>query len=218
MSVKLVSATCPNCAANLEVPNDRKIVYCTHCGSQVIVDDGSYTVTHHNIDEAKVIAAKAAGERKLERQRASEKRKNILLRVGIALVVLLAIIGISDIFTGKGALAGILGFAVFIALIGAAIYIGVLNAKAAATPLEDDELRIPLSSASAKSRKYTDVKTQLESSGFRKVSAVPLHDLGLFSSKKDGLVAEMTVAGVSDVEEGTIVYIDAPIVIRYHSK
>ena len=31
----LESAKCPNCAAEIQVPNDREDAFCTYCGSQI---------------------------------------------------------------------------------------------------------------------------------------------------------------------------------------
>ena len=54
MSVKLVEVTCPKCGAKLEIAEDRKECYCTYCGTKLIIDDGSYTVTHVYVNKARL--------------------------------------------------------------------------------------------------------------------------------------------------------------------
>lgn len=43
--VKMIPLTCPSCGATLEVRNDTKTCFCTYCGTKLLIDDGSKTVT-----------------------------------------------------------------------------------------------------------------------------------------------------------------------------
>ena len=39
MGVRLVSLRCPNCNANVDLVEGKRIVYCPHCGAGLAVDD-----------------------------------------------------------------------------------------------------------------------------------------------------------------------------------
>ena len=51
--MKLLSMKCPECGATLDRPDDRKMFFCTYCGSKILLDDGSHTVTHIHIDQTR---------------------------------------------------------------------------------------------------------------------------------------------------------------------
>lgn len=44
--VKLIPAKCPNCGANLQMPDTLDVGYCTHCGGKVIIDKEKVMVHH----------------------------------------------------------------------------------------------------------------------------------------------------------------------------
>ena len=44
--VKLIPAKCPSCGANLQMPDNLEIGYCTHCGGKVIIDKEKVLVHH----------------------------------------------------------------------------------------------------------------------------------------------------------------------------
>ncbi len=71
--VKMVPLTCPSCGATLEVRNDTKTCFCTYCGTKLLIDDGSKTVTiNKNININKV----TRDETKIEEIRIKEKSSN----------------------------------------------------------------------------------------------------------------------------------------------
>ena len=44
--VKLIPAKCPNCGAELQMPDNLDIGFCTHCGGKVIIDKDRMQVHH----------------------------------------------------------------------------------------------------------------------------------------------------------------------------
>ena len=96
--VQLKELSCPNCGASLQVEAEKKICYCEHCGSKLILDDGS--VTTRIIDDAKVREAEAnekikimESELELKKLEAEEKdKKNTYV---MAIVMMLILIGMS---------------------------------------------------------------------------------------------------------------------------
>ena len=95
--VTLVPLTCPKCGGQLSVPTDAKRCFCTYCGTQIEIDDGSVTVHLHNHDEAELKRieleqARLAQEEK--RQAALEgyrKQWRIALIAYIAFIVFLTV-------------------------------------------------------------------------------------------------------------------------------
>ena len=71
---------CNNCNASLKISSDRKECFCEYCGNKIIIDDGSYTVTHKVVNEsiekelelAKLLAQEKDNDLKLK------MRKNII--------------------------------------------------------------------------------------------------------------------------------------------
>ena len=94
--VTLVPLTCPKCGGQLSVPTDAKRCFCTYCGTQIAIDDGSVTVHLHNHDEAELRRVELEQERleREERKRSEfeeyRKRWRIALVAYIALIFILA--------------------------------------------------------------------------------------------------------------------------------
>ena len=63
---------------------------------------------------------------------------------------------------------------------------------------------------------YHNVVAMYTGAGFRKVSAMPLNDINLFTMSKNGQVAQVTIDGEADFEEGDVYPKDANVLITYH--
>ncbi len=50
----MVSLKCENCGAELEVDPDQPEVYCSYCGSQLLLDDKRIHITRRIVDEARL--------------------------------------------------------------------------------------------------------------------------------------------------------------------
>ena len=73
--MKLIEAKCYNCGASIQVEEDRKICFCSYCGTRYMVDDG----TIHIIDEAKIREVQT---------KADTKQITLLICAGLFLCVL----------------------------------------------------------------------------------------------------------------------------------
>lgn len=68
--MKIIELKCPNCGGPLQIPADKKVLYCQHCGTKLLLDDGQIYVNitkkvetksenvKRIVDEAKIEAAK----------------------------------------------------------------------------------------------------------------------------------------------------------------
>ena len=77
--MKLVNMKCTNCGAELEVDPERKQVFCSYCGTKLLLDEESIHITNRIVDEARL---KEAEIRLKEMEYAHEKelREETLLQ------------------------------------------------------------------------------------------------------------------------------------------
>ena len=96
--VSLIPLTCPKCGGQLQIPPETSKCYCTYCGTQIIVDDGSTTIHVHNYDEAELKRIELERERLTregdEQVAWSERRKKwrIALLAYFAIIFILSAI------------------------------------------------------------------------------------------------------------------------------
>lgn len=72
--IKMIAAKCPECGASLEVDGSRKQVFCTYCGTKIILNNENETVTRH-IDEAEVKRTEMEKELELKKLELEEERR-----------------------------------------------------------------------------------------------------------------------------------------------
>ena len=107
MAVRFVSVKCPNCNGSLNIEEERTTVFCTYCGSKVLMQNENEYV-YREIDEAGMKQAETdriirLKQMELEEKKlaAAEKTKQvkILFTVVLAAVgILIMIIGFSPAF------------------------------------------------------------------------------------------------------------------------
>lgn len=214
MAIKMVKVECPSCGAMLDIEEDRKMAFCTYCGTKVLIDnDNEYTYRH--VDEARIYEAETDRYVRMEKVRENRRREEAEYRIkkfkliGIAALVALGaislIIGFSFDLSGLG-LGGML-------MLEAALIIGITSSDK-----KNTTIRIPDSVKSYSGKDYVAVKEILKSAGFTNVKCVPLNDLtkaGIFS--KPGRIQSIVIDG-EDIDEGNTFYEpNANIVISYHS-
>ena len=62
---------CPNCNANLQVPDNQNRMFCTYCGTQIQLDDGATVIRY--IDEARI--REIEYQRELRQHEENERRR-----------------------------------------------------------------------------------------------------------------------------------------------
>ena len=75
--VDLVSLVCPACGSSFHIQEWQKSCFCSYCGTQILVDDGSktYTYVHKTVDEARIREADLTELLELKRMEAEEKKR-----------------------------------------------------------------------------------------------------------------------------------------------
>ena len=59
--MRLVSMTCPNCGAQLQVDIDRTQVYCENCGTKLLIQDDVHHIVCDNSSRACRYVLRASG-------------------------------------------------------------------------------------------------------------------------------------------------------------
>lgn len=122
MAVKLVPIVCPKCGGQIQVPPDRPTCFCTYCGTQIMLDDGSQTINIHNFDEADIRRVELEAEElkyyNVEQAAYEQRHRTWRFAVvgwAVLMIVLFALAGVVD---GDNAAYG----AIAASLLGALIF------------------------------------------------------------------------------------------------
>lgn len=216
MAIRFVSIKCPECGASLDVEEGRQQIFCSYCGTKVMVQNDNEYIYRH-IDEASIKQAEAdkiVQLRKLEiieRKRAEAAK---VKRVKIIVSILVGILGICLMIAGAG-MGGLVGLLV----LEGVMFIWILSDK----DKEDDELdfgdkvKVPSGISGYESKSYSAIEAMFVSAGFTNVRCVPLNDLTMGLLKKPGMVQSITIRGKEITSGGKKFSPDAPVVISYHS-
>lgn len=216
MAIRFVSIKCPECGASLDVEEGRQQIFCSYCGTKVMVQNDNEYIYRH-IDEASIKQAEAdkiVQLRKLEiieRKRAEAAK---VKRVKIIFSILMGILGIGLMIAGAG-MGGLVGLLV----LEGVMFIWILSDK----DKEDDELdfgdkvKVPSGISGYESKSYSAIEAMFVSAGFTNVRCVPLNDLTMGLLKKPGMVQSITIRGKEITSGGKKFSPDAPVVISYHS-
>lgn len=99
--MRLIDLTCPNCGAAFQVDGDREYCFCQHCGTKMLIDNGTTRI----IDEARIKEAEvqaqiaqiqaqlAQAQANLELQKSAQASKaEIITMLTIAFVLVFVII------------------------------------------------------------------------------------------------------------------------------
>lgn len=218
MAIKLFTVKCPECGAMLDIEEGRKQIFCSYCGSKVIVqNDNEYIV--YNIDEAEVRQAETDKLLKLKELEIEEKenerqRKGRYTAYAIAGVI--AIIGVIIDAIDSYNIMGIfmIEAAAMIALFAS---FGTAKKKRARITIASTESQITGQMRHYREKNYKTILALYQANGFTNVNLVPLCDLNIFQMNKNGQVEMVAINGDSDFEEGDVFPKASSITITYHS-
>ena len=75
--MKLINMRCTNCGADLEIDPDRKQLFCSYCGTKLVLDDENVQITNRIVDEARLKEAEVR-LRELEYEHERELREETI--------------------------------------------------------------------------------------------------------------------------------------------
>lgn len=219
MAVKFTSVKCPECGANLPAEEGRERLFCSYCGTQIIVtNENEHTFRH--VDEADVKRAETeqlVHLKKLELEEKENERNRKDVHTAFAIAGGLAIIGALLKFVapenpfGQGAIV----VAVWIALF--AFISNNKKSKNKRHVISPDEVRITENMYDYEDKNFNQVVAQYRAAGFSNIQIVPLCDLNVFTAKKNGRVESVSINGNDDFDEDDIFQKSDSVMITYHS-
>jgi DNA-directed RNA polymerase subunit RPC12/RpoP len=230
MAIKFVSIKCPECGASLDIEEGRTQIFCSYCGTKVMVQNDNEYIFRH-IDEAGIKQAEydravRLKELELEENQAhrNDRLRNILMKIWIPASIIIVVLGIGIMFFG-GEMGPIYGFD-FLAFVGgpivgggAALIFKVLPEKEAEKGLlRNGGIKLPKSIFPYSEKNYEVVASELRNAGFNNVSCVNMHDLTLGLLQKPGKVDSISVNGENVTSGGKVYMPNVVITIYYHGR
>jgi uncharacterized Zn finger protein (UPF0148 family) len=218
MSISLRSVQCPECGASLPIEEGRKQVFCSYCGTPVIITNENEHIYHH-IDDAEIKHAETEQiirlkELELETLENEKKRKALMIAYGIALIFVIAGFIIYSVSPMGG-----LGAIEIGALIGLFTFLSQMNKhEKKQVVVGEDEVMITAPMTNCSEKDYNHAILLFKDAGFTNVKAVPLHDLNILTRRKQGLVETVTINGSEDFHINDVFSKKVNILISYHSK
>ena len=231
MAVQFVSVKCPECGANLSMEDGRTQMFCSYCGTKIIMSNNNEYIYRH-IDEASIKKAEADKEVRMRELEIAEKSNSqwsglrkaltiIWIILSLIIVILcimkMAIQGdIDNVFAGF-AMIVLLGFPV----IGGGGYLvfGYLPNKEKDRQIaRNGGITFPKGLEPFEEKNYEAVKSALESAGFENIKCVNLHDVKIRLFSNEGKVESIRVNGNKILHGGRTYLPDCSITISYHGK
>ena len=217
MAIKFNTIKCPECGANLPIEENRKKLFCSYCGTPIIITDENEHIYRH-IDDAAI--AKTETERLIylkeleieekENERNRKGRKTaytislVLVLIGLATMSFNMMVGLYAILAG--------------AIIAEFTFIGADKKKKKKRRIfTENEVQISDKMVRYNGKYYKSIKTLYRNAGFTNISVVSLNDLNAFTRKKIGQVEDISIGGEGDFEEGDIFAKNDEVIITYHS-
>lgn len=217
MALRFVSIKCPECRASLDVEEGRKQIYCSYCGTHVLIENDNEYVYRY-IDEAKIKQAEVDQVVQIKKLEIMERKRveaAKFKRVKIVVSILMGIVGVILLIAGIG-MGGLVGLLV----LEGVMFIWILGDKDKEEGSLDfsDKVIVPSSISSYHGKNYATIKSMFINAGFNNVQCVPLNDLTIGLLKKPGMVESITINGSPITSGGKKCSPDVAVVISYHSR
>lgn len=235
MSYRFISVKCPECGASLDVEPERKQLYCSYCGSKILVDN-DHEYIHRHIDEAEIKRIEYEREKyqnekgireleiELERTKIvqSNRIKLILMAIWVTAIVIMFFIG-RDIAYRYGEWQ-VLSFGMYVAMPitigGGFIIFKLIPDKENERILikNGDGVRLPKTVFPVEGKDVDEVISALRQAGFKNIVTTNLHDVKLGIFQKEGRVESLMIDGRRAIIGGKIYPSNAPVSIEYHGR
>lgn len=223
MAVSFTSIKCPECGASLPIEEGRTQIFCSYCGTNILVSKDNEHI-YRNIDEASIKQAeteRAVRMRELDLEEKKNLNRKTFIIIWTIIIVLMLVTSISMLLSWRYDEEGAwLLFLTFLLIIGGAILIfGVLPAKERSRiMLQNGGIRFPKDLDPISEQNYAVVRSALENAGFNNITCINLHDLTFGIFQKPGRIATVTIDGKPYIPSRKIYMPNVPITITYHGK
>ena len=213
MAIKINSVKCPACGANIQVEEGKERIFCTYCGTQILITNENEYI-YRNIDEAKIREVEAKKMLELKKLEMIEKKRAAAEKAKknkIIMSIIIAVIGIILLRAGAG--PGVFFGLIFLEGI---IYLLIMNDNNIDVYL-GDKVRVPFGISDYCDKNYVAIEEMFRASGFTNIRCVPLNDLRLGLLKKVDTVESIMVNGKEIMHGGKKFSPNVPVLISYHS-
>ena len=214
MAVKFTSVKCPECGANLPIEEGRTQVFCSYCGTKVIVTNENEYIYRH-IDEAEIKQAETDRIVELKRLEMVEKRlahRQKVKKLKIIITIILGIIALISYSSGPS-MVGVISLFII-------LYMWLLFDKKDDDDDDfdiDGKVRVPAGIDEYEKKSYKAIETMFRGAGFTNVSCIPLDDLTTGILKRPDMVESITINGNKVTSGGKKFSPHATVVVSYHS-
>lgn len=228
MAVKFISIKCPECGAALDVEEGRQQIFCSYCGSKVLMQNENEYIYRH-IDEAGIKQAETDRMIRMRQLDIEEKAavqgsgiKKILACVWLVLsLIIIAIcifkIAIQDDFTTGFLMLFYIGGPIVGG--GAYLIFKLLPEKETdKVLLSSGGIRLPKNIFPYSDKNFEEVRAALFSAGFQNVTCVNMHDLTFGLLQKPGKVESISINAEKVMTGGKVYMPNVAITITYHGK
>lgn len=218
MAVKFTTVKCPECGASLQMEEGREKMFCSYCGSQVVMTNENEYIYRH-IDEAGIKQAETeriVKLKELEMESQANGIKKILIVVWLVSTAVLLLLGVIGMSTDSEGLTMCLLLGMCVGMWGGIGLFGLAKKKKR-TVVNADEVIISESMADYSDKNFNSVLMLYKSAGFKNVNAVPMNDLNIFTMKNNGKVDSVSINGEDDFDEGDVFSKSSHITVMYHS-
>lgn len=228
MAVSFNSIKCPECGAKLDVEEGREKIFCSFCGTQVLIkDENEYT--YRFVDEAGIVRSDNNTKVRMRELDLEEKKFSIgngvnqtlfVIWLAISLVIIVLCI-VTWIIKDDWSDAILMIFYLGGPVIGGGAYLifKVIPDKEADKNLQlSGAIRFPKGLEPFEEKSYESIKEVLVNIGFRNINCVNLHDITFGIIQKPGKIEKISVNGEDIVAGGKYYMPDAIITITYHGK
>lgn len=229
MAITLNSVKCPECGASLPIEAGRDKLFCSYCGTPIIVTNENEYIYRY-IDEAGIVQSDNSKEVRMKELDIEEKRsllddnlKHTFAKcwLGVSLILIIIAVGII-LFAGDESSKGILFlFYICAPVIGGGAYLvfKVLPDKENEKILrQSGGIIFPKGLEPFSENNYQVIYNELLNVGFTNVACINMHDLTLGLLTKPGKVERVTVNGKQIMSGGKMYMPSTPITITYHGR
>lgn len=228
MAIKFISVKCPECGASLPIEEGRKQVFCSYCGTKVMVTNENEYIYRH-IDEADVKKAETdriirMRQQELDAQLNAQNTgiRKILTTIWLILsLIILAICVVKIAFLDDFITGFLMLFYVGGPVIGGGGYLIfklIPEKESDKVLLNGGGIRFPKDIMPLSDKNYESVRSALEAAGLTNVKCVNMHDVTLGLLQKPGKVESISVNGTNITTGGRVYMPNTPIIITYHGK
>ncbi len=225
MAVTFHSVKCPECGASLPIEEGRNQVFCSYCGTKVLVHNDNEHIYRH-IDEAGIKQAETDRLVKLRELEMAEKNnatRKILIKAWLIISIILIVIAVYLLLSShddwmKAFL--FICYACFPVIGGGGILLfRVMPEKEAEkAAMKIGGIRFPKGLEPFDEKHFEVVRNSLQSVGFTNISCINLHDITFGILNKPGRIESITVEGEKITSGGKVYMPNVSITITYHGE